>query len=51
MSFNDCAGRPHSISTEGYDVSHDGKFLIVNSITESSAPVVLVTNWDAELKK
>ena len=44
-------GIRHSISTEGYDVSRDGKFLIVNSITESSAPVVLVTNWEAELKK
>jgi Tol biopolymer transport system component len=44
-------GIRHSISTEGYDVSRDGKFLIVNSITESTAPVVLVTNWDAELKK
>jgi Tol biopolymer transport system component len=44
-------GIRHSISTEGYDVSRDGKFLLVNSITESTAPVVLVTNWDAELKK
>ena len=44
-------GIRHSITAEGYDVSRDGKFLIVNSISESTAPVVLVTNWDAELKK
>jgi eukaryotic-like serine/threonine-protein kinase len=44
-------GIRHSLSTEGYDVSRDGKFLLVNSMTESTAPVVLVTNWDSELKK
>jgi hypothetical protein len=44
-------GIRHSITTEGYDVGRDGKFLIVNSITESTAPIVLVTNWDADLKK
>jgi len=44
-------GIRHSIRMQGYDVSRDGKFLIVNSINESLAPVVLVTNWDAELKK
>ena len=41
----------HSIATEAYDVARDGRFLVVDSITESTAPVVLVTNWDAELKK
>jgi serine/threonine protein kinase len=44
-------GVRHSIATEGYDVSRDGRFLLVNSIIESTAPLVLVTNWDAELKK
>jgi eukaryotic-like serine/threonine-protein kinase len=41
----------HSIPTGGYDVTRDGRFLVVDSITESTAPVVLVTNWDAALKK
>ena len=41
----------HSIPTEAYDVARDGRFLVVDSITESTAPVVLVTNWDTELKK
>jgi eukaryotic-like serine/threonine-protein kinase len=45
------AGIRHSISTEAYDVARDGRFLVVDSITESTAPVVLVTNWDTELKK
>ena len=40
----------HSIPAEAYDVASDGKFLVVDSITESTAPVVLVTNWDKELK-
>ena len=44
------AGIRHSVQTDGYDVSRDGRFLVVNSITESTAPVVLVTNWDTELK-
>ena len=34
-----------------YDIARDGRFLVVDSITESTAPVVLVTNWDTELKK
>jgi eukaryotic-like serine/threonine-protein kinase len=41
----------HSIPSQGYDVSRDGKFLLVNSITENTSPVVLLTNWEAELKK
>jgi len=41
----------NSIFNEGYDVARDGRFLVVNSIMESTVPVVLVTNWDAELKK
>ncbi len=45
------AGVRNSIPTEAYDVARDGRFLVVDSITESTAPLVLVTNWDAELKK
>ncbi|MGB9072354.1 MAG: hypothetical protein WCC22_06755 [Terriglobales bacterium] len=41
----------NSIFNERYDVARDGRFLVVNSIMESTVPVVLVTNWDAELKK
>lgn len=40
-----------SIFSEGYDVTRDGRFLVVNSVVESTAPLVLVTSWDAELKK
>ena len=40
-----------STVTSGYDLARDGRFLMVNSIMESTAPVVIVTNWDAELKK
>jgi len=43
-------GIRHSIPTDGYDVSRDGRFLVLNSVTESTAPVILVTNWDTELK-
>jgi eukaryotic-like serine/threonine-protein kinase len=44
-------GLRSSIFNEGYDVTRDGKFLIVYSVVESTAPVVLVTNWETELKK
>jgi hypothetical protein len=40
-----------SIGGGGYDVTRDGRFLLVNSTTESSTPLTLVANWDAELKK
>jgi len=40
-----------SIPSDGYDVTRDGRFLLVNSVIESTGPVALVTNWDAELKK
>jgi Tol biopolymer transport system component/tRNA A-37 threonylcarbamoyl transferase component Bud32 len=40
-----------SIGGGGYDVTRDGHFLLLNSTTESSTPLTLVTNWDAELKK
>jgi len=44
-------GVRNSVPTEAYDVARDGRFLMVDSVVESTAPVVLVTNWDAELKK
>ncbi len=44
-------GVRNSMSSEAYDVSRDGKFMVVNSVMESTAPLVLVTNWDMELKK
>jgi hypothetical protein len=40
-----------SIFNEAYDVTRDERFLVVNSVLESTAPVVLVTNWDLELRK
>ncbi|HSB76654.1 MAG TPA: hypothetical protein VLC12_13445, partial [Terriglobales bacterium] len=40
-----------SISTGGYDVSRDGRFLLVNSLFSNAAPLTLVTDWTAELNK
>ncbi|HTS59612.1 MAG TPA: protein kinase [Terriglobales bacterium] len=40
-----------SIGGGGYDITRDGRFLLVNSTTESATPLTLVANWDAELKK
>ncbi len=40
-----------SISTGGYDVSRDGRFLLVNSLFTNPAPLTLVTGWTAELQK
>jgi eukaryotic-like serine/threonine-protein kinase len=40
-----------SIGGGGYDVTREGRFLLVNSTTESATPLTLVANWDAELKK
>ena len=40
-----------SISTGGYDVSRDGRFLLVNSLFTNAAPLTLMTGWTAELKK
>ena len=40
-----------SISTGGYDVSREGRFLLVNSLFTNAAPLTLVTDWTAELKK
>jgi eukaryotic-like serine/threonine-protein kinase len=40
-----------SIPNGGFDVARDGRFVVVNSIQDSPAPLTLITNWDAELKK
>jgi len=40
-----------SIGGGGYDVTRDGRFLVVNSTTESATPLTLIANWDAELRK
>ncbi len=40
-----------SIGGGGYDVTRDGRFLLINSTTESATPLTLVANWDAELRK
>jgi len=40
-----------SIGGGGYDVTHDGRFLVLNSTTESATPLTLVANWDAELRQ
>jgi hypothetical protein len=39
-----------SIFNEDYDVTRDGRFLVVDSVVESTALLVLVTNWDVELR-
>lgn len=40
-----------SLGGNGFDVTRDGGFLLINSIGESSTPLTLVTTWDSELKK
>ena len=40
-----------STSGTGYDVTRDGRFLLLNWVIETPTPLTLVTNWDAELKK
>ena len=42
---------PSSFDEAAYDVTQDGHFLMLKYSTEVSAPITLVTNWDAELKK
>jgi eukaryotic-like serine/threonine-protein kinase len=39
-----------SLAEAGYDVTRDGRFLLLNWAFESPAPLTLVLNWDAELK-
>ena len=37
---------------EGFDVSGDGRFLISTQVTQASAaPITVVVNWRAALKK
>ena len=40
-----------SLVQGGYDVTRDGRFLLLNAVMDTSAPLTLLTNWDAELKK
>ena len=40
-----------SIGGSGYDAARDGRFLLINSTTESSTPLTLLTNWDRLLKR
>lgn len=40
-----------SLSGAGYDVTRDGRFLLLNWVFETPAPLTLVMNWDAEFKK
>jgi eukaryotic-like serine/threonine-protein kinase len=40
-----------SLAGAAYDVTSDGRFLMLNWVTESAATLTLVMNWDAELKK
>jgi Tol biopolymer transport system component len=44
-------GIRHSIPNGGYDVARDGRFLLVSAVVDSTAPIVLVTNWQALTKK
>ena len=39
------------ISLEQYTVAPDGRFLINVTAEEASAPITIVTNWTAGLKK
>ena len=40
-----------SINGAGYDVTGDGRFLVLNWAFESAAPLTLVENWQGEIKK
>jgi eukaryotic-like serine/threonine-protein kinase len=40
-----------SLAGQGYDLSRDGRFLVLNWAFETRAPMTLVMNWDAEVKK
>ena len=40
-----------SINGAGYDVTRDGKFLVLNWAFETNAPLTLVENWQAQIKK
>jgi eukaryotic-like serine/threonine-protein kinase len=40
-----------SLNGAGYDLTRDGRFLVLNWAFETPAPLTLVMNWDAEPKK
>src|SRR5215471_2816982 len=40
-----------SFDEAAYDVTRDGRFLMLNFLTDTPSPMTLVTNWDTELKK
>lgn len=40
-----------SFDESGYDVTRDGRFLMLDFVMETPSPVTVVMNWDAELKK
>ena len=56
---NPIVGTPHKLFNAHaknslpsmFDVAFDGRFLVVSSGSESAAPITLVTNWTAALKK
>jgi len=39
-----------TVAEAGYGATRDGRFLILNSVTETSAPITVITNWTAGLK-
>jgi hypothetical protein len=34
-----------------YDITRDGRFVMMAFIIDTSSPLTLVTNWDAELRQ
>ena len=40
-----------SFDEAAYDANREGRFLMLDFVIETSSPLTLVTNWDAELKK
>jgi eukaryotic-like serine/threonine-protein kinase len=40
-----------SFDEAAYDVNREGRFLMMDFVIETSSPLTLVTNWDAELRK
>jgi hypothetical protein len=42
---------PQAIQPPSYDVTPDGKFILLRSSTTTSAPITLVMNWAAKFEK
>jgi eukaryotic-like serine/threonine-protein kinase len=40
-----------SFDEAGYDVTRDGRFLMLDFVMDTPSPVTVVMNWDAELKR